>query len=64
MESTAERADTVYLRVLGRYPSESERAKVVAFLEAPEAKPALAQARATADLFWTLLNSAEFNLNH
>ena len=37
---------------------------MVAFLEAPESKPALAQARATADVFWALLNSAEFNLNH
>lgn len=59
--SLDERIDTIYLRVLSRFPSEAERTKLRALLGP---KPAAELAQAYADVFWALLNGAEFNFNH
>ncbi|HBP23012.1 MAG TPA: hypothetical protein DEA08_35220 [Planctomycetes bacterium] len=56
--------DTIYLRVLSRYPSDAERRKVSRYLGRPESKRAAGKAQAVADVFWALLNGTEFNLNH
>jgi len=56
--SNANKLESLYLVVLSRKPSPEESARFVAFLDAGEAKSALA------DVFWILLNSPEFILNH
>jgi hypothetical protein len=57
-QPTADRIDTLYLTALSRLPTESERGRVQAYLGA-KPKP-----RQWGDVFWALLNSAEFRLNH
>jgi len=64
MTKLDQRINTIYLRVLSRLPSKTERKKVRGFLSKPENRQALRQATATADVIWALLNSAEFSLNH
>lgn len=59
--SLDERIDTIYLRVLSRFPGEVERTKLRALLGP---RPAAELAQAYADVFWALLNGAEFNFNH
>jgi len=57
----AERIEMLYVIVLGRTPKEEEREKLLRYVE----KAGRAQEkRRLADLFWVLLNSAEFRLNH
>lgn len=54
------RVDRLYLTVLNRPPTESERATFVTYLSAKSAKPeALVE-----DAIWALLNSSEFRFNH
>lgn len=54
-----ERIETLYLATLSRRPSADELARSLAYLrQAPTENAALA------DLFWALLNSAEFIFNH
>ena len=59
---TAERVRTLYLAALSRYPSEAELASMVQYVDSggPSDEPQTA----LADLFWALLNSSEFILNH
>lgn len=64
MPKLDQRINVIYLRVLSRRPSKTERKKVRTFLSKPENRQALRQATATADVIWALLNSAEFSLNH
>lgn len=64
MNKLDQRINSIYLRVLSRLPSKTERKKVRSFLSQPENRQALHQATATADVIWALLNSAEFSLNH
>ncbi|MGE0709276.1 MAG: DUF1553 domain-containing protein [Planctomycetota bacterium] len=64
MPKLKDRIDTIYLRVLSRYPSAEERKKVTKYLSQPESRAAAGHAQAVADVFWALLNSTEFNLNH
>jgi Protein of unknown function (DUF1549)/Protein of unknown function (DUF1553) len=55
---TAERLEMLFLATVGRPPSAEERAKFLAYIEDGELAPRLA------DVFWVLLNSAEFASNH
>ena len=51
--------DDLYLRCLGRRPNEEEKQQLTPLIDADENK-----ARAVNDIFWALLNSKEFILNH
>ena len=70
--TTVERIETLYLATLSRQPTARERTRMVRFIEnaGRESKGSDAQARrsaynnAVADVFWALLNSSEFVLNH
>lgn len=64
MKSHDERIETVYLRVLGRQPEPAERQALRDALSTPEGKTAAGQAQLFADIYWALLNSPEFVLNH
>jgi len=57
--SDSARVDQIYLRAFGRHPEASERADAVAFVKSKDAT-----AQAYEDLFWSILNSAEFMTNH
>jgi hypothetical protein len=58
--STPEQAlDRLYVRCLSRYPTEAERAELLAAVNAsPSPKVGLE------DIFWAILNSREFVFNH
>jgi hypothetical protein len=68
--STADRVETLYLAALSRKPSTREGDRAVRFVQeaAGKARGSDAVRRATgealADLFWALLNSPEFVVNH
>jgi hypothetical protein len=68
--STAERVESLYLASLSRKPTTKEIDRAVRFIEAAESRATSKTGRATAfrnavaDLFWVLLNSPEFALNH
>ncbi|HUY91466.1 MAG TPA: DUF1549 and DUF1553 domain-containing protein [Pirellulales bacterium] len=59
---SAARVETLYLAALGRFPGEAEQKLMLDFLAERGAK--VGEKRALADIFWALLNSAEFILNH
>ncbi|MFO0864710.1 MAG: hypothetical protein U0744_08680 [Gemmataceae bacterium] len=59
--SLAERIGTLYLATLTRKPSADEAARLEAFVRLGGTDR---EAERLADIFWTLLNSAEFRLNH
>jgi len=63
--STAERLEALYLATLSRRPSAKELDRAVRFVQhaVKDASPA-AYGDALSDVFWALLNSAEFRLNH
>jgi hypothetical protein len=69
---TAERVETLVMATLSRRPTARESSRLVAFVDggwavASSAKPLSPQKRyerALADVFWALLNSGEFMLNH
>ncbi len=56
--STARKIESLYLVVLARKPRPEESERFVKYVDAGDTKNALA------DVFWTLLNSPEFLLNH
>jgi hypothetical protein len=60
--NTPRRVDTLFLVVLSRKPSAAESTRFTAYVErgGPSGDPR----KALADVFWALLNSAEFRLNH
>lgn len=68
--STADRIEALYLSALARRPSEKETARLTKFIEEHQhgakndAEKQTRYREALADVFWTLLNSAEFMLNH
>jgi hypothetical protein len=70
--TTAERVEALYLATLSRKPTDRESARAVRFVQdaVKRAKskdgPArrAASSNALADVFWALLNSPEFALNH
>jgi hypothetical protein len=59
---TARRVETLYLMVLSRLPRPDETSKMVKYIESGGGTHDSAQA--VADVFWALLNSSEFMLNH
>jgi hypothetical protein len=59
---TAGRIETLYLAALGRRPSPEEATRLVKYVEGGGSDGS--RRKALADVFWTLLNSAEFILNH
>jgi hypothetical protein len=71
---TRERIETLYLATLTRKPKEKELARLIPYVENGGAyadeKPATGEEKdkrykqALADVFWALLNSGEFYLNH
>ncbi len=60
--STARKVESLYLVVLSRKPRSVESERFVKYVEkgGPEGNPK----KALADVFWVLLNSPEFILNH
>jgi hypothetical protein len=59
---TSRRVETLFLVVLSRKPTATEIKRFVAYVE--QGGPTGDPRKALADLFWALLNSAEFRLNH
>ncbi|MDB5387731.1 MAG: hypothetical protein JWM11_3377 [Planctomycetaceae bacterium] len=53
-----ERIETLYLATLGRKPTPIELPRLIKYCDGRDLKVALG------DIFWTLLNSTEFSLNH
>jgi hypothetical protein len=60
--NTARRVETLFLVVLSRKPTAIEASRFIAYIEHSESNREARQA--LADVFWALLNSAEFRLNH
>lgn len=59
---TKGRVESLFLATLSRFPSDDELDKCVAYVDQP--RPADTAAARLADIFWALLNSAEFCTNH
>jgi hypothetical protein len=59
---TARRVETLYLAALGRAPRAEETERLVKYIEG--GGPKRDTRAALADVFWALLNSTEFILNH
>jgi hypothetical protein len=59
---SAGRVETLFLAALGRFPEEDEQLRMLAYLA--DRGQTIGERRALADVFWALLNSAEFILNH
>lgn len=57
---TAGRIETLFLATLSRRPTERELARFVELVDTDEAGPRTA----LTDVFWVLLNTSEFSLNH
>jgi hypothetical protein len=57
--STAQRVEALYYSTLSRPPSEREMDRMLKYVE-----PSLDWKKALGDVFWALLNSAEFKVNH
>lgn len=55
------RLDALFLSTLARRPSDSEANELLPLVDLPESAPRRA---ALANVFWVLLNSAEFSVNH
>jgi hypothetical protein len=60
--STARRIETLFLVVLSRKPAATESKRFVEYVD--RGGPSGDHRKALADVFWALLNSAEFRLNH
>jgi hypothetical protein len=62
---TTGRVEALYLAALSRPPSPKELARAIKYIEAEGADTEpRSRERGLADVFWVLLNSAEFMLNH
>jgi hypothetical protein len=59
---TTKRIEELFLVTLSRMPTAVEKAKFTAYVDS--GGPAKDRTQALADLFWALLNSGEFVLNH
>lgn len=59
---TKQKLDTLYMAALGRPMRGSEAGRLVAYVDG--GGPSKNSSRALADVFWVLLNSSEFILNH
>ncbi len=60
--NTRQRLDTLYMASLSRPMREQEAARLVPYVE--KGGPSGDTKKALADVFWVLLNSSEFNINH
>ena len=60
--STARKIESLYLVVLSRKPRPAESERFVQYVE--KGGPTGDPKKALADVFWVLLNSPEFLLNH
>ena len=60
--TTADRVETLYLAALSRRPRANERKRMIAYVDS--GGPRNNSQRALADVFWALLNSSEFIVNH
>lgn len=61
--SDHDRLESLFLATLSRQPTEAETATMTQYI-ASEAGPESTHSAALADVFWALLNSSEFLLNH
>ena len=59
---TAGKVETLYLATLSRQPRPAERDRFVKYIDG--GGPEKDKKKALADVFWALLNSSEFILNH
>jgi hypothetical protein len=62
-----QRIETLYLAALSRQPDARELARAVKFVESAAQRGKQEKSTsgdALADVFWALLNSPEFNVNH
>jgi hypothetical protein len=59
---TGDKIEALFLAALSRRPTEKERERLVMYVLS--GGPAKEEAEALADVFWALLNSSEFLLNH
>jgi hypothetical protein len=59
---TPAKVEVLYLATLARRPTADERDRAVTFVE--RGGPTLDPKKALADVLWSLINSAEFVLNH
>lgn len=62
LATTADRIETLYLAALSRKPRKDELQRLVKYVDSGGPKKDSAQA--LSDVFWSLLNSSEFLLNH
>jgi hypothetical protein len=62
--TTPERIETLYLATVSRKPTAKETERAVKFIDDASKGKESAYGDAVADLFWALLNSPEFVLNH
>jgi hypothetical protein len=62
--TTEERIESLYLAALSRKPKPRELDRLVKYVESAPADKEDAYQRVLADVFWALLNSAEFAVNH
>jgi hypothetical protein len=60
--STARKVESLFLVVLSRKPTAEESARMVKYVE--KGGPTGNAKKALADVFWVLINSSEFVLNH
>ena len=60
--SNEDRVEVLFLAALARFPNEEEEEQFVSYLTRHESDEE--QRQALGDMFWALLNSAEFALNH
>jgi hypothetical protein len=58
LKGPQERIEALYLATLGRKPRPDEMTRLVKYTDGKDSKSALA------DIYWSLLNSSEFMLNH
>ncbi len=61
---TPSRVETLFLATLSRRPRPEESARMVAYVEGGGSAADGSKSRALSDVFWALLNSPEFLLNH
>ena len=59
--TVAQKIEALYLLTLGRKPTAKEMTKLEAYVARTEAAE---ENRRLSDVFWMLLNTAEFRLNH
>jgi hypothetical protein len=60
--TTAQRIETLYLMVLGRQPRPEETVRLIRYIDG--GGPTRDARQALGDVYWALLNSGEFMLNH